>query len=581
MFLYPFTAVVGMERAKRSLLLHAVDPRIGGALLLGHRGCAKSTLARGFAALLPMLDSRPAPFVEVPLGVSEDRLLGAVHGESLVRTGAWVPQAGLLEMADGGVLYIDEINLLPDSVSDLLLDSAASGVHRQERDGLSQTHRAQYILIGTMNPEEGDLRPQLSDRFAHGIQISGSFSAEERVEIGRRRLAFEDDPEAFQQAWAAQTALLNEQLQSARKRLLEVKVAESIRFDLAQRAHEEGLEGMRAELAVLRTARAAAALRGSDAASQEDIEEAWQLCLGHRSSGVASAPPAPPAPGQPHAPSAREPDFFAGKKPGSPALSTPSAASLKCLAPKAAHPTPIPLLSMQKPRILSLPEPVFGGRHQTASMKVTSRFKTCRLSAGPVLWQASLVASLKRGWKPSAPGWSWVRTSTQPVRRLWALLDASRSTGAAAFLEQARGILAGVALHAKRVSLLLIHNHKISWLFRNATAGGTFERLANLPNAAGGSPIAEAVRHLSRAVGAGRATRRDTVCLCSDGLPTLRQGETAARAGAGIRAALRRLTRNSPVPPQWICPPMGRGAAAWLEKVTAGTNCRLVQIPLK
>ena len=584
MFLYPFTAVVGMERAKRSLLLHAVDPRIGGTLLLGHRGCAKSTLARGFAALLPTLQSRPAPFVEVPLGVSEDRLLGAVHGESLVRTGAWIPQAGLLEMADGGVLYIDEINLLPDSVSDLLLDSAASGVHRQERDGLSQTHRSQYILIGTMNPEEGDLRPQLSDRFAHGIQISGSFSAEERVEIGRRRLAFEDDPEAFQQAWAAPTALLNEQLQNARKRLLEVKVAEVLRFDLAKRAHEEGLEGMRAELAVLRTARAAAALRGSDAASQEDMEEAWRLCLGHRSSAVAPAPPGPPsAPASrpPPSPSARKPDFSNEGKPGSAAPSTPSAAPLKGLTPKAAHPTPIPLLSMQKPRILSLPEPVFGGRHQTASMKVTSRFKTCRLSVGPVLWQASLLQSVKQGWKPGASGWSWVRNSTQPVRRLWALLDASRSTGAAAFLEQARGILAGIALQAKRVSPLLIHDHKISWLLRNSTAGGAFERLANLPNAAGGSPIAEAVRNLSRAVGAGRATRRDTVCLFSDGLPTLRQGETAAQAGAGIRAALRRLGRNSPVPPQWICPPLGRGAAAWLEKVTAGTNCGVVQIPLK
>jgi hypothetical protein len=148
-------------------------------------------------------------------------------------------------------------------------------------------------------------------------------------------------------------------------------------------------------------------------------------------------------------------------------------------------------------------------------------------------------------------------------------------------LEQAREVLDGLALHAKRVSLLLIHDHKISWLLRNATAGGAFKRLAQLPCAAGGSPIAEAVRNLSRAVGAGRATRRDTVCLCSDGLPTLRQGETAAQAGAGITAALRRLGRNSPVRPQWISPPMGRGAAAWLEKVTAGTSCRLVQIPLK
>lgn len=576
MFLYPFTAVVGMERAKRSLLLHAVDPRIGGVLLLGHRGCAKSTLARGFAALLPEIGSRPAPFVDVPLGVSEDRLLGAVHGESLVRTGAWVPQAGLLEMAHRGVLYIDEINLLPDAVSDLLLDSSASGVHRQERDGLSQTLRSQYILIGTMNPEEGDLRPQLSDRFAHGVQISGSFSAEERVEIGRRRLSFEDDPSAFEQTWAPQTALLNEQLQTARNRLLEVQVPEQLRFELAERAHREGLEGMRAELAVLRTARAAAAFRGADSASQEDIEEAWVLCLGHRASAAGSQTPMTP-PSSPAPKSQTDPTGNAA--PASP--SSRSGAPLQSLTPKDAQPTPLPLLPMQKPRILSLPQPLVGIRHQTASMKATSRFETCRLSGAPVLWQASVVESFKNGWKPGAPGWVWVRSSAQPVRRLWALLDASRSTGAAAFLAQAREILAGIVQQAKRVSLMLIHDHKTTWLLRNATAGATLDRLAKLPSAAGGSPIAEAIRKLGRAVGGGRATRRDTVCLFSDGMPTLRHGETSVQAAAGMRSALRHLRRNAPVPPQWVCPPMARGAAAWLAKVTAGSHCEFVQVSLK
>ena len=572
MFFYPFAAVVGMERAKRSLLLHAVDPRIGGTLLLGQRGCAKSTLVRGFAALLPKPDGVQAPFVDVPLGVSEDRLLGAVHGESLVRTGAWTAQAGLLEKADGGVLYVDEINLLPDALSDLLLDSAASGMHRQERDGLSQVLHSRYILIGTMNPEEGDLRPQLSDRFAHGVRIEDSFSALERVEIGRRRLAFDDDPVAFEKEWAPSTELLNARLLEARTRLLGVQVPDALRLELAQRAHQAGLEGMRAELAVLRTARAAAAFRGAAAASAEDVEEAWLLCLGHRCSP--SQEPQPPAqrPTQERPPSEKA-------NPGS--YSTASPQRPQPLTPKDAQPVPIPLLPMQKPRILSLPQPLFPNRHLTAPMAATSRLATSRLEGGPVLWQASVVASLKRGWTPGGAGWTWMRSSAKPLRRLWALVDASRSTGSAAFLEQAREFVAGLLPLATKVSLLLIHNNKIEWMFRNVAPQGALARLASLPSAAGASPIAGAIGKLHRAVSAGRPTRYDTVCLCSDGMPTLRAGQSAGQAAREIRVAIQRLGCSLPKAPVWLLPEMGRGVAAWVGRLLRGSGCQLLQPPLR
>jgi magnesium chelatase subunit D len=572
MHLYPFSAVVGMERAKRSLLLHAVDPRIGGTLLLGHRGCAKSTLVRGFAALLPTNGAKPAPFVDVPLGVTEDRLLGAVHAESLVRTGAWIPQPGLLESADGGVLYVDEINLLPDAVSDLLLDSAASGIHHQQRDGLSQAIQSRYIFIGTMNPEEGDLRPQLSDRFAHGVQISDAFSPEERVEIGRRRLAFEDDPEAFLQDWETATAMLNAQLRLARVRLPTVQFPEHLRLELAQKSQQQGVEGMRAELAILRTARAAAALSGNDLVNREDMDEAWQLCLGHRSLV---------APAQTQPPPSSSPRHSAASQSSNPALQrspSDSASSTQPLTPKEVHPSSIPLSAMQKPRILSLPKPLFAGRHLTASMTVTSRFETCRLSGSPVLWHASLVASLKRGWKPNSAGWSWVRSSLHPGRRLWALLDASRSTGAAAFLESARETLSGLAQHAKRVSLLLIHNNRVSWLARNQTVMNASQKLASLPGAAGGSPISEALRKLSRSLSGGRAAHRDAVYLFSDGLPSLGNAETAQEAGRKIRAALAHLALNAPARPVWFCPVMARGVRAWFQKIIKGSECQLIEI---
>src|SRR5258707_6170805 len=171
MIAFPFTAIVGMEDAKRSLIYHAIDPRIGGTLLLGHRGCAKSTLVRSFAEVLRLVSTENAPFVEVHLGTTEDRLLGSVNAEALVEKRKWSGRIGLIEEAHGGVLYIDEINLLPDHLADLILDSASSNQYRMERDGITRVVECRYILIGTMNPEEGELRPQPSDRFAHGVAI--------------------------------------------------------------------------------------------------------------------------------------------------------------------------------------------------------------------------------------------------------------------------------------------------------------------------------------------------------------------------------------------------------------------------
>jgi magnesium chelatase subunit I len=219
MIQFPFTAIVGMEHAKRSLIYHAIDLRIGGTLFLGHRGCAKSTLVRAFADILQSASNGNAPFVEVPLGTTEDRLLGSVNAEMLVEQSKWQGRAGLIEEANGGVLYIDEINLLPDHLADFILDSAASGRYRMERDGITRMVENRFILVGTMNPEEGDLRPQLSDRFAHGVPIHDAFTPEERMEIVQRRIQFDDDPEKFAAAFASATAQLKCRIALARTRL--------------------------------------------------------------------------------------------------------------------------------------------------------------------------------------------------------------------------------------------------------------------------------------------------------------------------------------------------------------------------
>src|SRR5437763_11110435 len=183
---FPFSAVVGQDDAKLALLLNAVDPAIGGVLLRGQKGSAKSTLARGIAALLP----GRAPFIELPVGATEDRLVGTLDIEGALGEGKRRFQPGLLYAAHGGVLYVDEVNLLPDHPGDGRLDVAASGVNRVEREGISESHPSRFVLVGSMNPEEGELRPQLLDRFGLAVDMVASVDAEERAEAVRRRLAF-------------------------------------------------------------------------------------------------------------------------------------------------------------------------------------------------------------------------------------------------------------------------------------------------------------------------------------------------------------------------------------------------------
>ena len=290
---FPFTAIVGLEQAKRSLIYQAIDCRLGGTLLFGHGGCAKSTLARSFAALLPAPDeSQEGRFIEVPLGTTEDRLLGSVDPTYVVENSKWKVRPGLIEDANGGVLYIDEINLFPDHLADFILDSASTGQYRMERDGFTRMVRSQYVLIGSMNPEEGVLRPQLMDRFAHGVLIRDDFSAQERMQIVKRRMDFDDDPALFCEAYMKPERDLRERIRKARIGVRSVLVSDEIRMRIAGRAKQLALEGMRAELAVLRTARCSAAWQEKEEIGESDLAEAWELCLGHRTQDNGTSPQA-------------------------------------------------------------------------------------------------------------------------------------------------------------------------------------------------------------------------------------------------------------------------------------------------
>ena len=267
---FPFAAVVGQDDVKLALLLAAIDPAIGGVLLRGQKGSAKTTLARGLAALL----ADDAPFVELPVGATEDRVVGALDVEAALTQGEHRFRPGLLAAAHGGVLYVDEVNLLPDHLVDVLLDVAVSGVNRVERDGLSHAHPSRFVLVGSMNPEEGDLRPQLLDRFGLAVDVTAPDDPAERAEIVRRRLAFDrgdiggndDDAELRRRLAEARPAALLSELIDVVSRLC-VSV---------------GAEGLRADLVICRAAAALAGWEGRDEATVDDVRRVAPLALAHR-----------------------------------------------------------------------------------------------------------------------------------------------------------------------------------------------------------------------------------------------------------------------------------------------------------
>ncbi|MFJ5706618.1 putative cobaltochelatase [Streptomyces sp. NPDC093105] len=308
---YPFTAVVGMDDLRLALLLNAVSPAVGGVLVRGEKGTAKSTAVRALAELLPEVgvvagcrfscdpvspdpgcpdgphldagaDSRPARMVELPVGASEDRLVGALDIERALAEGVKAFEPGLLAAAHRGILYVDEVNLLSDHLIDHLLDAAAMGASHVEREGVSVRHAARFLLVGTMNPEEGELRPQLLDRFGLTVEVAASRVPEERVEVVRRRLAFEDDPAGFAERWAGEEAALRERIVAARELLPKVALGDAVLLQIAATCAAFEVDGMRADIVMARTATALAAWAGRDEVTSEDVRQAALLALPHR-----------------------------------------------------------------------------------------------------------------------------------------------------------------------------------------------------------------------------------------------------------------------------------------------------------
>jgi Mg-chelatase subunit ChlI len=275
---FPYSAVVGQDDARLALLLAAIDPAIGGVLLRGEKGTAKSTMARSLAGLLP----GGAPFVELPLGTTEERVVGTIDPRSADGEAVFLP--GLLDAAHGGVLYVDEVNLLPGHLVDALLDVAASGVNRVERPGLSHEHAARFVLVGSMNPEEGELRPQLLDRFGLAVEVLAPDEAGLRAEIVRRRLTHDDGGHVV---GTESDIVLRARLAAA----MPAELPDHIVDFACRLAVNVGAQGLRADLVLCRAAAAFAGWSGRSTTTEADVEQVASLALGHRRQRQPFAPP--------------------------------------------------------------------------------------------------------------------------------------------------------------------------------------------------------------------------------------------------------------------------------------------------
>ena len=310
---FPFTAIVGQTPMKRALLLNAINPRIGGVLVRGKKGTAKSTAVRSLAALLPQVpvvpgcayscppgspqevcqwcqqtgrvsgpSNRQVRIVDLPVGATEDRLVGSLDIEQAIKSGEKNFEPGLIAAAHRGILYIDEVNLLNDHLVDVLLDAAAMGRNYVEREGISVSHDAEFMLVGTMNPEEGDLRPQLLDRFGLAVEVDGVFQPEERREVVRRRMSFEASPFDFMDAWANAEQAERERLISSQQRLADVVVPDEILELITDICAEYQVDGLRGDIVMYKTASTIAAYEGRAVVDVEDVREAALMALLHR-----------------------------------------------------------------------------------------------------------------------------------------------------------------------------------------------------------------------------------------------------------------------------------------------------------
>lgn len=499
---YPFSAVVGQSQFKLALTLAAINPSIGGVVISGPRGSAKSTLARGLADLLPQhppsedqaAATLPAEFVTLPLGASEEMLLGTLDLQQVLNDKTVAFSPGLLSRAHGGVLYVDEVNLLADNLVDLLLDVAASGVNRVERDGISHSHRAEFLLIGTMNPDEGELRPQLHDRFGLSVQLSNRYEATERVEIVRLREAFDQQPQRFCAEYREAQQRLIENIVNARARLPQVDCDDSLRLLIAERCAEAQVDGLRADLVWFRAARAHAAWQGREQVELADLDAVQELVLAHRRRSASpptdpnSTPPSTPPTGGNNGGFKRPDNRYDGSK-----FESKGSGDWGAMEPQAQKRQALELLSIVQARSKAATTAatgelrLVGGKNQ-GSTRGQGRHGV-ETGSRPD-WFATLINQLG-DWPPKALRWRKRRQGLACLHLV--LLDTSASTLGQQQFGRAKAVLAQIAERAyfsrEQLAVFGFGNNRVDNLLPQVRAPKELGDWLDSLKAGGGTPL--------------------------------------------------------------------------------------------
>lgn len=581
---FPFSAIVGNEDLKRTLLLNVIEPRIGGVLIRGDRGTAKTTLVRALAALLPPIRTREdcpascdpvdgpcaicgdvstvidrAPrLVELPLGATEDRVAGTLNLERALRSGERRFEPGLLAAAHRGVLYIDEVNLLPDHLVDLLLDVAASGTNVVERDGVTVTHPARFILVGTMNPEEGDLRPQLLDRFGLVVEARTPTDPAQRAEVVRRRIAFDTDPARLLADYEDREAGLRCTLTRAAHDVANVRVPEPMLALAVDLCIEAQADGLRPDLTVYRTARALAALAARAEVTKDDVLDAALLALPHRQRRHPLQPQQAPSvddlvaarrdPPPPDDTADADGGDRASRPPATPpadgdtSAPTPPRSDLDERPSEGAPSAPDRTQAPEAPRAFALPR-TRGARHDLGRRGTRGIEAHRGRSIGSEPWDARtrdlapLATALARLTDAEA-----VRQHRRraPARRLVLLLvDGSGSMGAHDRMAHTKGLLLGVladAYQARDTVALQVFRDEAAPVLVDPTRN--VERVAGVVTAlptGGRTPLALALHEAATTAATHRARGGDEVLLVlvTDG----RHRDDLAAAAAEVRTS--------------------------------------------
>ena len=487
---YPFSAVVGQALFKKALTLVAVNPKIGGVLISGPRGSAKSTLARGFASVLSDGDKT---FVTLPLGATEEMLVGTLDLQQVLDDQTVAFNPGLLSKAHGGVLYVDEVNLLPDTLVDLLLDVSASGVNHVERDGISHKHSAEFLLIGTMNPDEGELRPQLQDRFGLSVELDNRYALEERIEIVKRREAFDAAPDDFCNAFAANQQELIASISAARNLLPSVQCPTALRASIAERCVEANVEGLRADIVWFRAAQAHAAWSHRREVTEDDVNVVEPLVLAHRRqpSNQTQPPSKPPAStSYSRPPSSPSPEH---QQQGLP-KDNESLGEWGSMAPQQQSAADIDSLSLEWP--VAQKAQADSVRRQAGKKKGPSYggVKYVGKRSSQLDWFATLLSNTAC-WPPETLRFRQARTGLSVMNLV--LLDTSASTLAGRLFAQAKAVVLQIAERAyfdrEQLAILGFGNDKVEAVLQPARAPKVLQGLLENVSAGGGTPIRDAL----------------------------------------------------------------------------------------